>query len=89
MRDLSPPDRLHWVFFNPCGCPIGVIDHGDGVETSFRAWIAYYNDPAVEDAAYARGVTVTLMDHARYVAEVHPLMGSEYRCPHVTAGSSS
>lgn len=85
MRDLSPPDRKHWVFFKPCGCPFGVTDFRTGVETSFRAWVDFYEDPAAEDAALARGVTVGLMDHAAYRAEVYPQMLPEYRCPHESA----
>ena len=79
--------RSHWVFFQPCGCPFGVSEFKAGVETSFRAFVDFYEDPDAEAAAVARGVTVELLDHVAYEATVYPRMRSGFVCPHQTAGA--
>ena len=81
------PDQ-DWVFSNPCGCPFGVMV-ADRAPSRSKAWKEFYDTQAERDRAMDRGVTVELMPHDRYVAEVSPKMSPDFVCPHQTAGAGS
>lgn len=70
----SATERLHWVFRNPCGCPIGVLDVDRDSDTRSKAWREFYDTAAARNAAMDRGVTSDHMSHADYVRDVLPLM---------------
>lgn len=65
--------RTQWVFRNACGCPFGVLE-GSCAATKSAAWKDFFENRKERDRAFDRGVTVELMDHARYVAEVSPFL---------------
>jgi hypothetical protein len=73
--------RLHWVFKNPCGCPVGVLDVSEA-GTRSKAWREFYGGAKDRNAAVDRGVTVDQIDHDTYVADVMPMLYSSYTCPH-------
>ena len=81
--------RKQWVFLHQCGCAFGVLEHAD--HTQAEAWQDFYDEGTKArtekkiGAAVAGGVTVTLVDHSRYVAEFLPHMFSTWQCPHLTA----
>ncbi|GGM53703.1 hypothetical protein ACFFX1_54725 [Dactylosporangium sucinum] len=84
--------RQQWVFFQPCGCPFGVLEavrfpeRGAGrALTRSEAWREFYETAAERNTAMDRGVTSELMDHDVYVRDVYPQMLSSAACPHKTA----
>lgn len=78
--------RTQWVFLQPCGCPRGVTEatriiRGSAVTlTEDEAWDTFADTRADERALRREGVTAVHMSHARYCAEVSPLMVGP--CPH-------
>lgn len=78
--------RSHWVFFESCGCPFGVLD-GTEAATVSEAWTEFFDDPTARSYARDRGVVAERMTHARYEADVYPKMLGDYSCPHATAGA--
>lgn len=72
----------HFVRFEACGCPSGVVKAGgtfEPVNTEDDAWAEFYPTRRERDRA-KQGRRMVLMTHDRYVAEVSPLMASP--CPH-------
>ncbi len=78
----SATERRHWVFRNPCGCPIGVLDIDRDTDTRSKAWREFFETAKERNAAMDRGVTSDEMSHAEYVADVMPMMLSSYSCAH-------
>lgn len=85
--------RRQWVFFQPCGCPFGVLEakrmwrsgDSDSYLSQDEAWREFYDTNAELVAASARGVTSAVMDHDVYVRDVMPSMLSRAACPHKVA----
>ncbi|GAA0720166.1 hypothetical protein Drose_06455 [Dactylosporangium roseum] len=85
--------RQQWVFFQPCGCPFGVLEavrfpHSGGpgrALTRSEAWRDFYETTAERNTAMDRGVTSELMDHDVYVRDVLPQMLGSATCPHKAA----
>lgn len=75
-------ERRHWVFRNPCGCPIGVLDVDRDADTRSKAWREFYATAKERNAAMDRGVSSDEMSHAEYVTDVMPMMLSSYTCTH-------
>lgn len=72
----------HFVRFEPCGCPSGVVKAGgtfEPVNTEEDAWKEFYPTRRERDRA-KQGRRMVLMTHDRYVAEVSPQMA--VHCPH-------
>jgi hypothetical protein len=75
-------NTCHFVRFEACGCPSGVVKAGgtfSPVNTEEDAWTEFYPTRRERDRAKRRGRMV-LMTHAQYVADVSPQM--TVRCPH-------
>lgn len=81
-------ERMHWVFFEACGCPLGVLDQ-TAAATRSKAWREFFETARERNGANDRGVTVESMNHDQYVADVMPKLFSAYVCPHQTAGAGS
>ncbi len=83
---------MQWVFFDPCGCPFGVLEARRGRGTYYtrsEAWREFFDTAKERNAAMDRGVTSELVDHAAYVRDLMPMMLGDYRCPHAaTAGAA-
>lgn len=83
--------RKQWVFFEPCGCPFGVLEAirwprrgGAGrALTKTEAWRDFYDTAKARNTAFDRGVTAELMTHERYVEDHFEFMRSGGPCPHV------
>jgi hypothetical protein len=75
------PERMQWVFCDPCGCPFGVMEGGQ-IESEAGAIFEFYGQPDAIRNALARGVTAERMSHDRYVRLFLPKMRSDYVCPH-------
>jgi hypothetical protein len=84
--------RQHWVFFQECGCPFGLLE--DAGYTKAGAWRDFYDEGTsarTERAigkAVARGVSTELVEHATYIAEFLPKMLGAYVCPHALSPSA-
>lgn len=86
----APIADCDWVFYEPCGCPRGVMDAvilSEALWHEEAAFRAFYDDGLPKrstDARIkrerARGVTAVMMTHERYRAEVSPSMLN--KCPH-------
>jgi len=82
-----------WVFYEPCGCPRGVMDAvilGEALWHEDAAFRAFFDDGLRKRSTDARvkrerkrGVTAVLMTHDRYRAQVSPVMLR--KCPHAAA----
>ena len=81
--------RTQWVFRLPCGCPVGLVEGTRIVKqrpvtvatlTEDEAWDRFADTRAEERDLRRRGVVAEHMSHARYSAEMYPLMLA--RCPH-------
>lgn len=89
----AAPDQCDWVFFDPCGCPRGVMDAvvlGEVLWHDEAAFRAFFDDGLRKRSTDARikrerkrGVTAVMMTHDRYRAEISPVMLR--KCPHVAA----
>lgn len=83
---VAQEQRTQWVFLEPCGCPLGVVEatrivRGSAVTMSEdKAWDDFAEPRTDERALRRRGVTAVHMSHARYCAEVSPL--TLRTCPH-------
>jgi hypothetical protein len=75
-------DRRHWVFRDPCGCAFGVLDFGPHAGTRSKAWRDFYDTAKERNAAVDRGVTCDEVTHEVYVADFHPMMRTDWTCPH-------
>lgn len=80
-------DRRHWIFRDPCGCPIGVLNIGRDTDTRSRAWRQFFETATERNAAMDRGVTSDEMSHAEYVRDVMPQMLSSHACPHAAVNA--
>jgi len=73
--------RHHFVFLNPCGCPLGVLD-AEHAPTEYDAWMEMFVYVWDIRRAQSQGVTVIHVDHATYEVEFYPKMLGTYQCPH-------
>ena len=72
----------HYVRFEACGCPSGVVKAGgtfEPVNTEEDAWKEFYPAKRERDRA-KQSLRMVLMTHDRYVADVSPQMAGP--CPH-------
>ena len=69
-----PDLRRHFMFLRPCGCPVGLTDQRDKVQTEADAWESMYPTRGEERDARDRGIHVRLVDHATYRQEYYHLM---------------
>lgn len=85
-----------WVFYEPCGCPCGVIDAvcaGWALYDEEVAWREFFDaglkrkTAAAVKQARERGVRAELMTVERYRAEVNPAM--RVKCAHRTEAVSA
>lgn len=92
----APLADCEWVFYEPCGCPRGVMDavtSGATVHDEDAAFREFFDVTGYKrqiDAAVKRerkrGVTAVLMTVERYRAEVNPKLRG--KCPHVQAAEA-
>lgn len=73
--------RRQWVFLDPCGCPVGVLEAGNN-ESRSKAFRDFYETAKERNAAVDRGVTAELVDHEKYVAEFMPYFRGLKQCMH-------
>lgn len=77
--------RNHFVFLDPCGCPLGLTEDRPRVRTEDQAWRDMFETRGEERQAAARGVRVEHVDHDTYTRRFYPLMTRP--CPHAEAVS--
>lgn len=90
-----PLAKCAWVFYEPCGCPRGVMDAvicGTPMYDEDAAFREFFDtgykrqtDAAIK-REHKRGVTAELMTVRRYRAEVTPRLYG--KCPHVKAAEA-
>jgi hypothetical protein len=73
--------RTQYVFFDPCGCPFGVLE-GSCAAGYDEAWREFYEGPHTIAAAKAQGVTVEHVSHDGYVKYFSAKMSASCVCPH-------
>lgn len=79
---MTEKTRTHWAFFDPCGCPRGVLEATPDMTKADAFEDMWEDDPVGMTRAVRSGVTAELMDHERYVRDVMPQMLPSYVCPH-------